>query len=103
MTYDINFKVKNLVRNPEDGLVVQALFDIVLTPEQDEPVTFHGMVELSRGELFVPFEELTEAVVIEWITGMIPPEAIEGYKEMADQRVSARRAPVLVSGLPWIA
>ena len=49
-------------------------------------------------EGFVPFDQLTEANVLEWVQGAVDVEAIES--QLAAQ-IEQQKEPPIVTGLPW--
>jgi len=46
----------------------------------------------------IPYEDLTEEIIIEWVKESIDLEAIE--KSLEDQ-IEAQKNPPILTGLPW--
>lgn len=92
--------IANLERNAADDGVVVAHWRC--TAEDGEySASAYGTVGFepdSSAEGFVPFDQLTEANVIEWVQGAVDVEAIES--QLAAQ-IEQQKEPPIVTGLPW--
>ena len=98
------YKVTNLVRNPE-GIVVTASFQITADDGTDSFTHTYNTGFANKPVTPTPFNDLTEAKVIEWIKR----DAGESnqYEQSADAELEAyklrKAAPVLSAGMPWTA
>lgn len=52
-------------------------------------------------EEFIPFDELTEEIVIGWIQSTINPSYHEGIDEQIQTSIDRNRNPIKNLGLPW--
>lgn len=62
---------------------------------------FSGSVYAScsfKGELSVPYEQLTEATVLSWVWAKVDKEATEAA---VVAQIEAQKNPVTATGLPW--
>ena len=93
--------IANLERNAADDGVVVAHWRC--TSEDGEySASAYGTVGFEpdpTAEGFVPFDQLTEANVLEWVQGAVDVEAIES--QLAAQ-IEQQKEPPIVTGLPWV-
>lgn len=99
-TYD--YKVTNLVRDP-DGIVVTANFTITASDGVDSFTHNYSFGFANKPVTPTPFNDLTEAKVIEWIKRDAGAE--NQFEKSADAELEAyklrKAAPVLTAGVPW--
>ena len=99
-TYD--YKVTNLVRDPA-GIVVTASFTITASDGVDSFTHNYNTGFANNPVTPIPFEDLTEAKVIEWIKRDAGEK--NQFEESADAELAAykerKAAPVLSAGVPW--
>jgi len=94
---NITYKIDNLDRQTSDGLVITAHWRVNAV-DGEHTAGAYGSVGFTRGDDFIPFEELTEAQVLEWVKAQLEVEQIEAA--LANQ-IEALKKPKSVSGLPW--
>jgi hypothetical protein len=110
MANTFTWKVANLERTLADGKVgtvhytVSAVSDVV-NPNSEEGGFYsagaYGSVGLD-GEVSVPFESLTEEVVVGWVK-----EKLGGDEKVAEieaalaAQIAEKQAPTKAAGLPW--
>ena len=99
-----SLKTKNEGSN--ENAVVQTYWQKIGTDEHGNTGTFSGATPFTsttmpEGNAFVPFEELTEEVVLEWIkdvvTGSYEAHVNGKIQEQIDQHVN----PVAEAQMPW--
>lgn len=95
----ITWKINQLERQAEDGLVTVAHYDVVAV-DGDYSARTYGTVSFERGETFIDFNQLTETDVISWVKSKLDPAAVE--QSLADQIATQKNPPVL-QGMPWVA
>jgi len=96
------YKVTNLVRDP-DGIVVTAQFSITANDDVDSFTHNYSFGFANDPVTPTPFEDLTEAKVIEWITrdaGEVNQFEVSADAELAAYKMR-KAAPVLTAGTPW--
>lgn len=96
-------KVKN--EGSHENAVVQTYWEKTGIDEDGNEGTFSGAtpftsVNVPNGE-FIPFEELTEETVIEWIQAVV----VDSYEEHVNSKIAEQIAdkvtPVSEPKLPW--
>ena len=94
---NITYKIDNLERQVSDDLVIVAHWRVDAV-DGEHTAGAYGSVGFTRGDDFIPFDELTEAQVLEWVKAQLEVEQIEAA--LANQ-IEALKEPKSVSGLPW--
>ncbi len=94
---NINWKIDNLDRQVADGLVITAHWRVDAV-DREHTAGAYGSVGFTRGDDFIPFEELTEAQVLTWVKSQLDVEQIEA--SLAGQ-IDKQKNPVTAHGLPW--
>ncbi len=60
-----------------------------------------NMAEISPEE-FVPYEDLTEEIVLGWVQSTINEAYHEGIDEQIQNVINEKKNPVMSPGLPWV-
>jgi hypothetical protein len=94
---NINWKIDNLDRQTSDGLVITAHWRVDAV-DGEHTAGAYGSVGFTRGDDFIPFDELTEAQVLTWVKSQLDVEQIEAALA---QLIAEQKTPSKVSGLPW--
>jgi hypothetical protein len=93
----INWKIDNLERQASDDLVIVAHWRVDAV-DGEHTAGAYGSVGFTRGDDFIPFEQLTEAQVLAWVKSQLEVEQIEA--SLAGQ-INKQKNPVTAHGLPW--
>jgi hypothetical protein len=100
-------KIVNLKRIPNNGLVFEVTYimNFELEGEMDRKV---GTLEITGDETdpnFIPFENLTEEVVLSWVTNSLGEEEIlkidSEFTTRLQERINKKNNPEFLSGTPW--
>lgn len=101
------WKIAQLKRNPSNGLVFEVTFimNFKLENETDRHV---GSVKLTgdpTSPSFVPYEELTEAIVLNWVKEELTQAKITEIETSAEarleDRIEKKANPEFLIGTPW--
>ena len=102
-----NWTIADLRRYPENGLVFNVTYIINFTLEDIED-RLVGRLQLegnSEDENFIPFEELTEEVVIGWVKETLGEEEIEeiysNMETILEEKLERKNNPPFLGGRPW--
>ncbi len=104
---ETNWKIVNLKRDPNNGLVFEVTYimNFKLQEESDRKV---GMITLEgdpNDKDFVPFEQLTEEIIIDWVKDVLGEEEINKTKSEHEtrmqERIDRKTNPEFLQGLPW--
>lgn len=96
----MDWKIANLEHNVADGGVVTAHWRCTLT-EEDKSVGSYGTVSFTpdpSASDFVPYENLTEEVVLTWVFAEVNKEEVE---TSLTTKLEAEKNPTVTAGLPW--
>lgn len=93
----MELKVNQLDRST-DGDIVTTVHWAATKKDGDFTASAYGTVGVKVGDTVIPFSELTEAVVVEWVKENIDLVELEVG---LDAQLAQQKAPKVVSGLPW--
>ena len=91
------FKIANLERQADTGLVTVVHWIATKVDGEAVASTYASLI-VEPGDDFVPFEELTEEVVVGWVTEKLDLESIESS---LDAQITEQKTPSKLNGLPW--
>ena len=98
----ITWSIVDLEREVADGYVHLVNYRVDGT-EAGFFAAFTSKTFLVRpNENFVPYEDLTEAIVLGWIHTEIGPEAVEAIERGIEAELHEQQFPTVAHGLPWI-
>ena len=96
------WKVSQLERESSDGYVFNAHWSVNATEtvkDQTYSAGSYGSIGLERPEEdLIPFEDLTEELVISWILDKLD---VETYETSLQSQLDEQKAPSKLSGVPW--
>ena len=95
--------IANLERNTADGGVVVAHWRC---NEQDGDYTASaygtcGFTYDASADGFVPFDQLTEMEVLQWVFDQMGVEQVTDIQENLHKQIEEQKAPSVTSGVPW--
>lgn len=93
----MEFKIVNLDRST-DGDIVTSVHYTVSKTDGDAVGSSYGSIGVEVGDTVIPFAELTEATVIDWVKEKLDLESLEAN---LDAQIADQKAPKVKSGLPW--
>ena len=93
----MEFKIVNLDRDT-DGDIVTTVHWSVSKTDGDAVGSSYGSVSVEVGDTLVPYAELTEAIVIDWVKEKLDLVSLEAS---LDAQIAEQKAPTKASGLPW--
>ena len=100
----MKWKIKNMKRTIEDGLVIKVVFE-VMTKDGALMATKQNSVSLvgdPSSPDFIPFEQLTEEIVVNWVKNEVDVNEIESeVQAILDRKIVKRNSVTTKSGLPW--
>lgn len=99
MSNTYEYKVTDLQRDP-NGIVVAASFTVTASDGEDSFTHNYYTAFKNNPVTPIPFEQLTESKVIEWIKRNVQ----QTTEESADAELAAykkRKSEVVLNGTPW--
>lgn len=104
----ITWKVDSIDVKPEDGELTDVVYTVcwrVYAEELDTSVSNYGVTTIPapEEESFIPFEELDEEIVVEWVHSVMGEETVESIEDAVEAELIAILIPAVVSKpLPWL-
>lgn len=92
--------IAQLERNTADGAVITAHWRVT-AKDEDYTATAYGTCGFTpdpTADGFVPYENLTEADVLEWVYASVDKDAIEASLAT---KIEEQKAPKTEAGVPW--
>jgi hypothetical protein len=98
------WSIVELERHTSDGLVITAHWQTVKESE-GKRARVYGSVGLPMKDptdpSFIPFDELTEDVVIGWVKAQLGEEQVAALEANIAAQLDALLNPTTTTGLPW--
>ena len=93
------WSINEMNRLTSDGFVVTVHYSVSATDGTYNASTY-GTIGYTQqpGETFVPYADLTEAVVVGWVQNALGKETVEASLQ---GQINAQINPVQESGIPW--
>jgi hypothetical protein len=95
-----NWAIHQLERSATDNFVLNVHWRYSMTDGKYYADTYSvaSYTQDPEKDDYIPYEELTEEMVIDWVKSSLDMEAID--KNLADQ-IEAQKNPPILTGLPW--
>ena len=94
------WKIANLERETADGFV----FTVHYTVSADDGVYSsgaYGSLGLERPDNLIPFDQLTEDVVVGWVKEKFGDEKVAEIETALQSQLDEKHAPSRQAGVPW--
>lgn len=92
------FTVANMERQADTGLVTVVHW-IATKTDEDAVASVYSSMGVEPGDEFIPFDQLTEEVVVGWVKEKLDLESIEAN---LDAQIAEQKSPSKLSGVPWL-
>jgi len=91
--------ISQMERLTSDGFVVTVHYNVSATDDTYQASTY-GTTSYTQtpGETYIPYEDLTQAVVVGWVQEALGKDTVEASLQ---GQIDAQKNPVQESGLPW--
>lgn len=101
MTTTFTWAIANLERETADGFVYTAHYTVNATDGEAYSAGAYGSIGFERPEDLIPFDDLTQEIVIEWVKEKLGEEQVEKVETALESQIDEKRAPTKASGTPW--
>ena len=104
MSITKTWEINTLERELADGYVKKVIYRVKGIDGSEEKARATGSVKLEKPETLIPYKDLTESKVLEWVKAKLDADeagtvaAIE--KDLEDQ-IALIKTPVTAEGKPW--
>lgn len=94
-----NWKISTMDRLTSDGFVVTVHY-VVTGVDGEYQSSIYGTIGYTQqpGETYIPYEELTEEIVVGWVQTSLGKDTVESALQ---SQIDLQKNPVTESGLPW--
>ena len=91
--------VSQMDRLTADGFVVTVHYTVTATEDTYSASTY-GTVGYTQepGETYIPYADLTEAVVVGWVQTSLGKDTVEASLQ---SQIDLQKHPVVAAGVPW--
>ena len=93
-----NWTITQMDRLTSDGFVVTVHYNVSAQDGEFTASTYGTIGYTQESESFVPYDQLTEAMVVGWVQNSLGKETVEASLQ---SQIEAQKNPVQASGLPW--
>ena len=103
MATEFNWRIAQLERNTSDGVVFTAHYTIDAKDEAYSAGAYGSVgLEQPDPETIIPYDELTEQLVVEWVKEKLGgEEKVEEIEAALQSQLDEKHAPTKAAGLPW--
>lgn len=100
MTTNFEWKIANLERETQDGFVYNAHYT-VNAEDGTYSAGAYGSIGLERPESLIPFDDLTEEIVVGWVKDKLGEEKVTEIETALQAQLDEKHAPTKAAGVPW--
>ena len=97
-----NWHVANLERETADGFVFTVHYT-VNAEDGTYSAGAYGSLGLERPDNLIPFDQLTEDIVVGWVKEKFGDEKVAEIEAALQAQLDEKHAPTKAAGLPWSA
>ena len=100
MTTNFEWKIANLERETADGFVYTAHYT-VNAEDGTYSAGAYGSIGLERPDSLIPFDDLTEDMVVSWIKDKFGDEKVAEIEAALQAQLDEKHSPTKAAGVPW--
>jgi hypothetical protein len=102
------FKISQMDRDTSDGFVRTVHWNASQVDASDSvefSASTYSTASFTKedGINYVPYEELTEAAVVQWVKDSLGSEGVAAVDAALAANIADQKAPKVASGMPWAA
>ena len=97
-TYTWN--IVELEREVDDGFVFTAHYEVVAQNNVYKSGAY-GSVSFERPEELIPYDDLTEEIVVDWVKNKLGEEAVLDTETVLQEALDEQASPTKALGVPW--
>lgn len=98
MAISYNWSIVQMDRLTSDGFVVTVHYNVSAVDGDYSASTYGTCGYTQESESFVPYDQLTETMVVGWVQTSLGKDTVEASLQT---QIDAQKNPVQESGLPW--
>jgi len=98
----VSWKIANLERETADGFVFTGHYTVdAVTEDGAYRSGAYGSIGFERPENLIPFSELSEELVVQWVQDALGAEKVEEVVAALNAQLEEQRHPTKAAGVPW--
>ena len=101
MTITKTWEVNTLERELADGYVKKVIYRVRGIDGSEEKARATGEVDLEKPETLIPYKDLTESKVLEWVKAKLGTDEVARVEKMLEDEIALLKTPVTGTGKPW--
>lgn len=102
----MNWTISQLDRSLPDGVVMTAHWRVSKT-DGNASGSVYGTISFPAKDpndpTFVPYDQLTEAQVVQWVKDAMGANQVAAYEAAVQGQIDAQKNPTSAAGVPWAA
>ncbi len=95
------WEVNTLERELADGYVKKVIYRVKGIDGSEEKLRATGEVELEKPETLIPYKDLTESKVLEWVKTKLGADEVARVEKWLEDEIALINTPVTETGKPW--
>jgi len=95
------WEINTLERELADGYVKKVIYRVKGLDGSEEKARATGEVELEKPETLIPYKDLTESKVLEWVKAKLGTDGVARVEKYLDNEIALINSPVTGTGKPW--
>ena len=95
------WEVNTLERELADGYVKKVIYRVKGIDGSEEKLRATGEIELKKPETLIPYKDLTESKVLEWVKAALGAEEVARVEKWLEDEIALINTPVTAAGKPW--
>jgi len=95
------WEINTLERELADGYVKKAIYRVKGIDGSEEKARATGQVELEKPETLIPYKDLTESKVLEWVKAKLGTDEVTAIEKSLEDQIALINTPVTAQGKPW--
>lgn len=96
------FKISQMDRDTSDGFVRTVHWNASQVDGEHTASTYStASFTKEDGINYVPYEDLTEAAVVEWVKDSLGEEGVAAVDAALAANIADQKAPKVAAGVPW--
>ena len=101
MAITTTWEINTLEREVADGYVKKAIYRVKGMDGSEEKARFTGEVKLEKPETLIPYKDLTESKVLEWVKTKLGTDEVAAIEKSLEDQIALINPPVTEVGKPW--
>ena len=95
------WEINTLERELADGYVKKAIYRVKGIDSGEEKARRTGEVQLEKPKTLIPYKDLTESKVLEWVKAALGAEEVARVEKWLEDEIALINTPVTQTGKPW--